>query len=219
MKRLIVVLVGLLAACAFAATASAGFSDHHGDDNGDHHGTSTTSTFSFCVAGETKTPPRQTTTIPSTDFTYGQAAERGGYYSYSDGHHLQYTLHDPWTFEGPVYHVTFYKVTAGACGAAATSPAPPEVNVFLCYSAFQGDPGVWPVGEAAALLKSGYWSPYAVPNTVAGGTNIGGYHLVCNVATGQSAGTSVLGGAGEVYGSGAAKDVTNVPGHYSVVGP
>jgi hypothetical protein len=109
-------------------------------------------------------------------------------------------------------------VTVKWANAAATLP-PPENNVFLCYSASQTDPGVWPISEAAALIKAGYWSPYAVPGTVSGGTNVGGYHLVCNLATGQSAGTSVLGGAGEVYGTGATNDVTNVPGHYKVVGP
>ena len=109
-------------------------------------------------------------------------------------------------------------VTVNVVVPAATLP-PPVANVFLCYSAFQTDPGVWPATEAAALIKAGYWSPYAVPNTVTGGTNVGGYHLVCNLATGQSAGTSVLGGAGEVYGAGATADVTNVPGHYTVVGP
>jgi hypothetical protein len=102
--------------------------------------------------------------------------------------------------------------------AAAAILPPPENNVFLCYSAFQDSPGSWPVGEAAALIKTGYWSPYAVLGSVTDGTNVGGYHLACNLATGQSAGESTLGGAGEVYGVGAKSDVKDVPGHYPVIG-
>lgn len=102
-------------------------------------------------------------------------------------------------------------------GGAAAAPPPPD-SAFLCYSAFQDNPGVWPMPVATQLLSSGYWSPYAVPGNVAGGTNIGGYHLSCNLATGQSASDSSLGGAGETYGAGDKPDVSGVPGHYSIVG-
>ena len=57
---------------------------------------------------------------------------------------------------------------------------PADNHDFLCYSKFNDVPGVWPDEEAQALLDEGYWSPTAVDGNVDGGTNIGGYHLVCN---------------------------------------
>lgn len=96
----------------------------------------------------------------------------------------------------------------------------PQVNnAFLCYSVDQTNPGVWPIGVARQLLKQGgYWTPYAVQGNVAGGTNIGAYHLVCNLATTQSVGDSTLGGAGETDGPGVKPNVTNVAGYYPIVG-
>lgn len=208
MKRVIVVVVGLLAALAFA---SAAVSAPTGHDNGD--GDHVTTTATYCIAGVTTN-----FTDPVSQLFFNISIQHHlSVYSYTEGlpylnvsKQLILFPHLKWV-DG-----TLVSVAAGACAGALP---PPVANVFLCYSASQTDPGVWPVTEAAALIKAGYWSPYAVPNTVTGGTNIGGYHLVCNLATGQSAGTSVLGGAGEVYGTGATTDVTNVPGHYQVVGP
>lgn len=74
----------------------------------------------------------------------------------------------------------------------------PPNTVFLCNSKFQGDPGAWRFDTAKGLFAAGYWQPFAVKGTVAGGTNIGGYHLICNTAlkpTGR-----FLGGSGEVVG-------------------
>ena len=110
-------------------------------------------------------------------------------------------------------------VSGGAgAGGAAGAPTPPPNNAFLCYSSFEDNPGSWQIGTAAQLLGQGYWSPYAVPGNVAGGTNVGGYHLTCNLASTQSAGDSTLGGAGETYGAGAKSEVSDVPGHYPIVG-
>src|SRR5262245_21934768 len=55
-------------------------------------------------------------------------------------------------------------------------------GAFLCYSRFQVDPGVWPAGEATALLARGYWRPTAVLGTVSA-TRLGPYSLVCNPST------------------------------------
>ncbi|HEY5098834.1 MAG TPA: hypothetical protein VII54_02135 [Gaiellaceae bacterium] len=106
----------------------------------------------------------------------------------------------------------------GAGAGAGAPPPPPPDNAFLCYSAFQDNPGVWVMPVATQLLQQGYWSPYAVPGNVAGGTNIGGYHLTCNLASGQSASDSTLGGAGETYGASDKSVVSDVPGHYAIVG-
>lgn len=235
MKRVIVVLVGLLAALAFAGVAYASASLSLLVNNG----TSATVpqggalTFSGSLAGTTYLTGHTITVYEYTDSkcTTGQKYIGEGSTSAGSGaYSVAYTVASDALIGKHYYkakHVAdnhvgdlstdCLTVTVTAKAAAAFVPAIP--NVFLCYSAFQTDPGVWPATEAAALIKAGYWSPYAVPNTVTGGTNVGGYHLVCNLATGQSAGTSVLGGAGEVYGAGATADVTNVPGHYTVVGP
>jgi hypothetical protein len=79
-----------------------------------------------------------------------------------------------------------------AGGPPAVAPNPPN-NIFLCYSTDQVTPSVWPIGQAAALLAGGgYWQPYAVKGNVAGGTNVGDYHLVCNIATGQAVGNQFV---------------------------
>jgi hypothetical protein len=81
--------------------------------------------------------------------------------------------------------------------AAGAKPfVPEEANVFLCYSTFQTDPGVWGVKTAAKLLAEGYWQPWAIAGNVPGGTNVGGYHLVCSLAAGQAATGAFTDGAG-----------------------
>jgi hypothetical protein len=67
---------------------------------------------------------------------------------------------------------------ATGCGVIPLADEPD--NVFLCYSKFQVDPGVWPPEQAAQLLAAGYYYPVAVLGNVPGATNLGGYHLVCN---------------------------------------
>ncbi len=94
-------------------------------------------------------------------------------------------------------------VAVAAVGASATvKPTPVENSVFLCYSTYQVDPGVWKLSQAETLFKAGYWQPYAVAGNVVGGTNVGAYHLVCNLATGQSvpAVHGYVGGGGTVVG-------------------
>lgn len=90
-----------------------------------------------------------------------------------------------------------------AMATADTQPPYPDPGVFLCYSVLQDQPGVWPASQAAELFKGGYWQPFAVLGTVTGGTNLGGYHLTCNLATGQSvpAVHGYVGGGGFIYGS------------------
>jgi len=64
---------------------------------------------------------------------------------------------------------------------------------FLCYSTFQVDPGVFPLGypivtprpTAADDLAAGYWSPYA-ETSVPTNTKIGNYYLDCMLPTGLS---------------------------------
>lgn len=103
-----------------------------------------------------------------------------------------------------------HHITAGACPYT-----PAENHVFLCYSKFQVDPGVWPVSQAQALLQSGYWEPSALSGTTAGGTNLGAFHLVCNPPASMKPSGSSIGG------DGTANDGANVgddPGYYPSLG-
>jgi hypothetical protein len=100
-----------------------------------------------------------------------------------------------------------HQITAGAC------TRPPENHVFLCYSKFQVDPGAWSASQAKELVNEGYWSPSAMSGNVAGGTNIGDLHLVCNppAATSQSSFVGSDGKAVSVADPG-------LPGYYPYVG-
>lgn len=73
---------------------------------------------------------------------------------------------------------------ATGCGVVPVTDEPDAV--FLCYSKFQVEPGVWAPDIARTLLASGYYLPTAVKGNVAGGTNLGGYHLVCNAPVGAT---------------------------------
>jgi hypothetical protein len=100
-----------------------------------------------------------------------------------------------------------HTITTGGC------PVAPENHVFLCYSKFQVDPGVWPVSQAQALILSGYWEPSAVSGMVGGGTNIGSFHLVCNPPASSTTDGSYVGADGSVSATGA-----DVAGYYPHVG-
>lgn len=131
-------------------------------------------------------------------------------------HHgfYEYTTPEPITFaanEVGTYHIqatafgaepvcaTF---TVGPVATTVVQPAG-QVSVFLCYSKWQVEPGVWSYDMAHDLFTNdGYWLPFAVAGNVPFGTNIGGYHLVCNVAATQSVSSSLLGAGVSVYAGG-----------------
>jgi hypothetical protein len=101
----------------------------------------------------------------------------------------------------PIPGGVFHPVAAGACAvvpaptptptpeptatpaaSAPVDPGPPrgEEGIFLCYSKFQTEPGVWNYSMAQQLLAGGgYWKPYAVLGTDST-TRLGAYSLVCN---------------------------------------
>lgn len=103
-----------------------------------------------------------------------------------------------------------HHITAGACPA----PPPAENHVFLCYSKYETDPGVWPVSQAQALLQSGYWEPDAVDGTLAGETNMGTFHLVCNPPASSASDGSYVGGDGSTISGADAGG----PGYYPHLG-
>lgn len=211
MKRMLAVL-SIVAAAAFVGAAAAG--------------ASVAPSSVFCTNGQTLTFDLTSEWQLSAAQDYQSAADQGGFFYFtSEG--TEETIDDiPFGFDGDELlpadgpfdpgTFSFVPVHAGPCGSPTQ---PPPDNVFLCYSTFSNVPGVWSVPVAQGLLKGGgYWQPYAVPGNVDGGTNIGGYHLVCNLASGQAAGDSTLGGAGEVDGANTKPDVTNVPGYYPIIG-
>ena len=212
MKRMLAV-VSIFVAAAFVGVSAAG-------------AVPAPTTATFCVAGVTTTVP-----IDSIDNEfYSSVVPDGGYFidesvDVEEGEPAAPAGDEPPWFDDDLLFVdevdssvglTFFSVSAGPCAPAT----PPQVdNVFLCYSTFSNVPAVFPAPVAAALLKAGgYWTPYAVPGSADGGTNIGGYHLVCNLASGQAAGDNTLGGAGEVDGANTKPDVSNTAGYYPIIG-
>jgi hypothetical protein len=101
----------------------------------------------------------------------------------------------PWLYDSD--WLTIEQVTIRFGTAAEQRP---ENGIFLCYSTYQVTPGVWPEGQAKALVDDGYWLPYAVAGTDPGGTTLGAFHLVCNPAQTQSVGGTFVGGDGSVLG-------------------
>lgn len=123
----------------------------------------------------------------------------------------------------------FHPVVAGACAVPVVTPTPtptdtpattpdsssagstsapqgPE-NIFLCYSKFQVDPGVWSLADATQLVAGGgYWKPSAVFGG-ASSTKVGFFNLVCNPggATAASAATT------PTLGVQSGGDMTSVP--------
>jgi hypothetical protein len=128
-----------------------------------------------------------------------------------DGTTFLYALadpNDPGVSDLVSYLIDTFEASAsvGACSSGngpanpGAAPAPPP-SYFLCYSAYQTTPGVWPKDIALQLLQQGYWLAYAVSGNTAGGTNLGGFHLVCNLASTQAVDGQFVGGDGTVLGS------------------
>jgi hypothetical protein len=116
------------------------------------------------------------------------------------------------------------RLLIGAClvglviGAAPLSARTPPAHVnhlFLCYSKFQSDPGVWEFDLATPLLAAGYWTPYAVAGNVNGATNIGEFHLMCNLTrTTLHATGAFADDAGATWPA----SFATIPGLYPIVG-
>ena len=199
-------------------------------------GVSQAAVDTYCIAGATVQAGEQSANMDGTPvtaaFLFNYEVANGGIIDVlaSESPSLNMVTYEeelsyPDTVTNPddsTYTYVDVAITAGACtggsgGAAGTAPPPPPSNVFLCYSVFQTDPGVWAASEAASLIAQGYWSPYAVKGNVTGGTNVGGYHLVCNLAAGQAAGQQFETDDGFVLGADVFKALTGAPGWYPVV--
>jgi len=132
----------------------------------------------------------------------GQCGEQGDHQSFGfggDGGQCQCNQPDHFGGQGG---------DQGDCGGGTPpsggggDPTPPPViqptieapsNTFLCYSVFEVDPAVYTVDWAWHWLTSAsdhYFTPSAVMGNVPYGTNVGGYHLICNAGLlGDKAGT------------------------------
>jgi hypothetical protein len=154
---------------------------------------------SYCIDGTTATVSNDTALGILDQFQLDAYARLGGAYTLKLGTGadaaslvdalgtLGYIV-TPFSIPGGVFH----PVLSGDCVAdPGTTTVPPgttaatvsvpqgEEGIFLCYSKWQVDPGVWGAGQARELLAQGYWKPVAVLGT-GSLTRFGDYSLICN---------------------------------------
>lgn len=82
-------------------------------------------------------------------------------------------------------------------GTVSRTPCTSQPNIFLCYSKFQVEPGVWVNTQARTLEGQGYWLPFAVKGTSTR-TRLGSYSLVCNLPAPLQTTGAMIDGAGNV---------------------
>jgi hypothetical protein len=148
---------------------------------------------SYCIDGATATVSNDTAIGALNQFELDTYASLGGAYTFKIGTGadaaslvdalgtLDYIV-SPFSIPGGVFH----PVSGGACtagsptaGGGSTSIAGSPDGIFLCYSRYQVDPGVWGIDLAPGLLAGGYWKPVAVAG-IQSATRLGAYSLVCN---------------------------------------
>lgn len=82
-------------------------------------------------------------------------------------------------------------------GTVSRNPCASNPTIFLCYSKFQVEPGVWASTQAGTLEQQGYWLPFAVKGTSTR-TRLGAYSLDCNPPSTLQATGAMIDGAGNV---------------------
>ncbi|MDX6452248.1 MAG: hypothetical protein QOH16_2297 [Gaiellaceae bacterium] len=155
---------------------------------------------SYCIDGATATVSTDDPLGTLDQFQLDTYASLGGAYTLNLGTGPDVSLVDalgtlgyivtPFAIPGGVFH----PVVSGDCASApVTTPTPtpdgtatgadavpaPEGGIFLCYSKYQTDPGVWAADQATELLAQGYWKPIAVAGPQSA-TRFGPFSLVCN---------------------------------------
>jgi hypothetical protein len=87
--------------------------------------------------------------------------------------------------------------------APVVVPAVPSAEIassYLCWNREMVNPVAYIDKTADQMWKTGnYLEPQAILGNVAGGTNLGAYHLVCNAPATMHQTDLGLGGSGEVY--------------------
>jgi hypothetical protein len=98
-------------------------------------------------------------------------------------------------------------VTPDTSSAGSASGPESSESIFLCYSKFQVDPGVWSLSDATQLMAGGgYWKPSAVVGG-SSSTKVGTFNLVCNPGGATAASADVAPTVGVQSGG----DITSVP--------
>jgi hypothetical protein len=189
---------------------------------------------SYCIDGATATVSGDTTLGALNQFQLDTYASLGGAYTLKIGTGADAAslvdalgtfdyIVSPFAIPGGVFH----PVLSGACAAGSPTTPPGDTatttasvadstdGIFLCYSRWQVDPGVWGIDQARDLLAEGYWKPVAVAG-IASATRLGAYSLVCNPdkQAASAPGTGVDDG-GMVY---TAPDVLGALGTYLITG-
>jgi hypothetical protein len=106
----------------------------------------------------------------------------------------------------------FFALVASSASAASN-------NSYLCYSKNQVDPNFWVIStsntgntDATTLLAAGYWLPYAEKSVPTSTQLPGGWYLICNLQTGETAVPGgIIGGAGETITD---PTLAGMPGYY-----
>jgi hypothetical protein len=188
----------------------------------------------YCIDSQTVSLPGTAALDAFHQFQLDGYAVFGGAYtkSFLSGGAQPATLLDAlsdlgtFTSAFPIAGGVFHPVLTGACPAPPPVAVPPgagatpeaaaavprgEEGIFLCYSKFQVDPGVWTFSTAQTLLAGGgYWKPYAVLGP-GSSTHMGYYSLVCNPGkVAASAPTAAVDGSGDVLAVPGLLDLLNV---------
>lgn len=96
--------------------------------------------------------------------------------------------------------VTAEPVTPEPVPVTPAIPSDEAASSYLCWNQTMVDPVEYIDKVADTMWLSGnYFEPQAVLGNVEGGTNIGAYHLVCNMAGTLKETDQSVGGSGEVY--------------------
>lgn len=228
MKHRLILVLGLLAV-SLGIVAGSAFASGRGDGDRDG-GPWKTYTVTYCVNGTTMVLKAHSeyaemfaTSVkyghPVYMYTITKKGDYGDRFMRDGGKgktktETTYSFKEHQWIKGHKVHGVLISLASGACSGAGTSGMRADTGVFLCYSAYQLTPGVWPSAQAKALVDEGYWLAYAVSGNMPGGVNVGDHHLTCNLAAAQSVTGTLIGGDGTVVGS----DYSDVFGFYPVVG-
>jgi len=92
------------------------------------------------------------------------------------------------------------QTTPGTTPVTSAEPSDTIASSYLCWNREMVNPVAYIDRTADEMWKTGrYFEPQAILGNVAGGTNIGAYHLVCNAPDTMKVTGLGLGGSGEVY--------------------
>jgi hypothetical protein len=212
-RRAVKLRICLIAIACAAATAALGM------------GSARAATInSYCIDGATVSVANDTPLGTLNQFQLDTYASLGGAYTFKIGTGadaasfldalgtLDYIV-SPFAIPGGVFH----PIVSGECAAGPSTTPPADSGstttttataspvaetpggIFLGYSQYQVDPGVWSSSQAQELLAGGYWKPVAVAG-LQSSTRYGAFSLVCNPGKqAASAPVAAVDGSGDIY--------------------